>query len=455
LGYIHLNLNTIINIIFNNNFFIILNRRLQKILSHRHFGEILKGGSTILVYRIVAAFITLLLTIEITRRLGAGQSGYYFFIISFLMLLTSFSSFGLYNATIKEVAINVENKAMVSNIMTRSLLLVLLGCAITISAIYAYDYIGVIYGFSHSIINQYFHIVLMSLLPFSLIFLFSSYFQAYKNLFLSIFNMNLGYQLFMLSAFFLFDIETLDEVFTIFYSSLYFVIFVSFAWYLMKHKNSVLIGPNINFSYMLILSTPMMISHIVSQLNNFSGIFLLSIYSTPDDVSLFSVAMRISIVISLVFFALMRISTPKFAVLYKQEKYKELEDVAIFTNKILLIVSIFITCGIIVFGKDLLSLFGTEFIAAYPILIIVTIGQLIVAISGISVFILQMTGFQKVIRNYAIVATSVSIFMGVIIVPIWGIMGAAITTLISLSIVNLSASFKVYRLLSINLMRFF
>ena len=73
-----------------------------------------------------------------------------------------------------------------------------------------------------------------------------------------------------------------------------------------------------------------------------------------------------------------------------RKKYKELEDVAIFTNKILLIVSIFITCGIIVFGKDLLSLFGTEFIAAYPILIIVTIGQLIVAISGISVFILQM-----------------------------------------------------------------
>lgn len=432
-----------------------MKNKIRIILSHQHFGEILKGSSFVFIYRVIAALITMLLTIELTNRLGAEKSGYYFFIISFLMLLTSLSSFGLFNAVLKEVSISVKSSSAVSNIISRSILLILFGSIVVGILIYLYSYVSNIYDSTHYIIKQYSEFIYIILFPFSLMFLFSSYFQAYKNFFLSMLMMNLGYQLFMLFSIIIFDIKTLESTLNIFELGIFFVLSISVIYYFFKHKNKVYIDGKVTFSYMLSLSTPMMVGHIVSQVNNFSGQFLLSIYSSASDISLFSVVMRLSIVLGFIFIAITRVSTPKFAVLYKENKLEELKEVIIFTNRILFVISIFIVTIVIIFGKYLLSLFGQDFIQAYNILIIVTLGQLIASITGIAVFVLQMTGGEKATRNNIIITTIISIVLGIVIIPIYNLIGAAIMTFTSLSTVNLLACYHVYKRLNINPLKIF
>ena len=84
-------------------------------------------------------------------------------------------------------------------------------------------------------------------------------------------------------------------------------------------------------------------------------------------------------------------------------------------------------------------------------LIIIIVGQYIAAITGISVFILQMTGYQKINRNNIIISTILSSVLGFVIIPVWGIMGTVIMTFISLLIVNTLAFYHVYYKLNINI----
>ena len=212
-------------------------------------------------------------------------------------------------------------------------------------------------------------------------------------------TMNMGYQVLLLVSIVTFGINSIGPLLSVFVKSLYFIALLIILWYFFKDKNRVSFKGEITFLNLIMLARPMMIGGIVFQINNFVGQLLLSIYSKPENISYFAVIMRVGIIMSFVFLAIMRVTTPKIAFFYKERKINELEDVIIFSNRIMIIVSTMLLFFIIIFGKNILSLFGNDFLSAYPMLIIIIVGQYIAANTGISVFILQMTGYQKINRN--------------------------------------------------------
>ncbi len=432
-----------------------MKNKLINILNDKHFGEILRGTALVFIIRILASIITFLLTLIIVKQLGAEKSGAYFFIISFLMFLGAFSSFGLFNAVLKEVSINKENSQYTSNIMTKAIILIFIGSVMSSVMVYIYNYLSVQFNFVNPIINEYIFYIVLSLFPFTLTFLFSNYFQATKNLIISMIMLNFGYQSIMLLILTVYSISSTEELLRIFDISILIIVIIGFVIYFFRHKNSIKHTTDKTFQSLLFLSTPMMIAHIVSQLNNFSGQLLLSIYATPTDISLFAVSMRIAILMSFLIMAVNRIVAPKFAVLYKDGDIKKLEEVVLFSNKLLLFFSLPILIIIIVFGHEILNLFGSEFKNAYNVLVIVTSGQFIASLSGTVVFLLQMTGSEKVIRNNILISTLISLSFGLIIVPIYGVIGAAIMTFLSLVTVNLLSCYKAYKILGINPLKFF
>jgi O-antigen/teichoic acid export membrane protein len=423
----------------------------SSIITHSHYGEIIKGGTLVLFLRALSAIVTFLLTVRITNYLGAEQSGYYFFIISFLMFLTSIISFGVYNAILKEVSINIRNKVKVSNIMTRAFLVMFFGYIIVSVFLILYNYISINYSIaSHSIINNFYYEIIIYVFPFSLLMLLSNYFQANKNLFLSILYMNLGYQFLMYLSTNFYNITTVSDLLTIFGYSLFFIVVVGVYWYVFRHGNSFMLTKVYSFSDLLTLSFPMMVGGIIQQISSFTGQLLLSIYSTPIDISYYAVSMRIGMVMSLFLMAIHKIVNPKIAVLYFENNFDDLNNIIIFSNRILLFISMVLFLLIVSFGEVLLGFFGNEFIIAYPVLIIVSIGQFIASISGLSVFILQMANGEKVNRNIIIFSSIISSIIGIIIIPYFGVLGAAVMTLVSLSLLNISATYKVYKIYKIN-----
>ena len=86
---------------------------------------------------------------------------------------------------------------------------------------------------------------------------------------------------------------------------------------------------------------------------------------------------------------------------------------------------------VMVYAKPLLRIFGHDFEAGWPILIIGTIGQLINCGVGSVGLLLLMSGNQhRLLRVQTIMATVMTV-VSAALVPMWGIVGAAVAAAIT------------------------
>lgn len=84
-------------------------------------------------------------------------------------------------------------------------------------------------------------------------------------------------------------------------------------------------------------------------------------------------------------------------------------------------------------GQNILVIFGHEFVAGQTALIILVIGRLVdIAVGGNSSLVLSMTGHERIVSNIFSVSALVNILLNALLIPQYGIQGAAIATVASL-----------------------
>ena len=93
----------------------------------------------------------------------------------------------------------------------------------------------------------------------------------------------------------------------------------------------------------------------------------------------------------------------------------------------------------------MLSIFGEDFIIGKNALLILLIGQSVSVMSGSVGFILQMTGKEKIFQNILFLALLVNIGLNILLIPTYGILGAAIASTISIVFWNLTSVVYIYK----------
>ena len=83
-------------------------------------------------------------------------------------------------------------------------------------------------------------------------------------------------------------------------------------------------------------------------------------------------------------------------------------------------------------------------------LILLAFGQFVNSISGSVGYILQMTGKHKVFQNIILAATIINIVLNAVLIPVYGISGAAFASMVSLMFWNLTS--VVYIRTNLNIM---
>jgi O-antigen/teichoic acid export membrane protein len=144
------------------------------------------------------------------------------------------------------------------------------------------------------------------------------------------------------------------------------------------------------------------------------------------------------------------ILAPIVAELYSQDMNYELQNLMTIVAWGNFGFSMILSIALLIFGKTLLGLFGSDFHEGYSALVILLIGQLINSLSGSVGVLLTMSQYQVkaafVICNVAVL----NLILNYILVPLFGISGAAIATTISTIAWNLVMLFLVVKLLGIN-----
>ncbi len=167
------------------------------------------------------------------------------------------------------------------------------------------------------------------------------------------------------------------------------------------------------------------------------------------EVAIYNVAAKIATFPSLFLLVLNTVFPPIVAKLYYDGELDKLRDTYKLSARILAAISSVIIILIIIFRKSILSYYGPEFIEGQYVLIYRGIGQLINASVGSVWYIICMTGRSKINMVGKILAALINAVLNISLIPIYGITGAALASMIAVIFVNILGYSLVKRILKV------
>jgi len=202
-------------------------------------------------------------------------------------------------------------------------------------------------------------------------------------------------------------------------------------------------------------TVPLWMVVIAQQLNQWGAQFISSIYVSEEKLALLAIATRIALLVPMILTAVNMVVSPKFAALYHRGEMEETEAVLAKSLMLLAAVSSVIFLFMVLFGSDVLAVFGNQYVEAAELLTILVCGQLVNALTGPSGKLLMMSGFEKDVRNSSILVTVFGLLLALILVAKYGVLGAAISTALTIATQNLAFAYLVKHRLNINLLKIY
>jgi O-antigen/teichoic acid export membrane protein len=176
---------------------------------------------------------------------------------------------------------------------------------------------------------------------------------------------------------------------------------------------------------------------------------MLGIWESSANVGIYNAAIKTAMLTSFVLISVNSIAAPKFASLYQNNDMKALGDVSRGTSKIMIILASPILVVFILFPEWVLLFFGEEFQQGSSVLMILAVGQFINVATGSVGYLLQMTGHERLVRNTLLFSAFLLVSLSIMIIPLYGVVGAAFVSASMLAVQNIIMMLLVWKYLNI------
>ncbi|MGV8996092.1 MAG: oligosaccharide flippase family protein [Parvibaculaceae bacterium] len=202
--------------------------------------------------------------------------------------------------------------------------------------------------------------------------------------------------------------------------------------------------------YWVLSSLPLLLTEGLYLVLLNSDIVLLGMFVSPDEVGIYFAATRIVNLVTFIYFAVAALAVPKFSELFAKGDKAELQH---FVHNIIQWIfwpTLAAAIVILLFGKFALGIFGAEFEGGYVLLAILVAGFVGRASTGPIEYLLNMTGNQDATAYAYFAAAALNIILNLILVPYFGLIGAAIATAIAIMMSSLWLYISVRKRLGIS-----
>jgi O-antigen/teichoic acid export membrane protein len=176
---------------------------------------------------------------------------------------------------------------------------------------------------------------------------------------------------------------------------------------------------------------------------------MLGMLGTSRDVGIYNIAFLVSNFLMLVFMGFNASFAPIISELYHSGKRQELRSLYSSLTRGIIIIVTPALCWLVGFGDDLLRVFGQEFVAGYVALIALCVGVSIRCAIGSVGTLLVMSGHPRYNAVNTVVVTALNIALNWVLIPRYGLAGAAIATAISIAAIDTIGLIEVRILLKI------
>jgi len=214
-------------------------------------------------------------------------------------------------------------------------------------------------------------------------------------------------------------------------------------------KISALVIPRTSFNEVVRVAWPIFLSSSIFMIISWTDTLMIGYFLDKADVGVYRIAFRISTVITFTQFAINGIAAPMIATHYHKGDMlglrKLIHKIGLFN--FLFSMPIFL---IIIFAPTfLLGLFGQEYVEGKNILLMLSFGQVVFALSGPVMYILTMTKHEKLALYIMYLTAIINLVGNAVLIPAYGLQGAAIATAFTTFLWNVLAVIAVNRYLGI------
>ncbi|GGF98571.1 flippase [Paenibacillus abyssi] len=161
---------------------------------------------------------------------------------------------------------------------------------------------------------------------------------------------------------------------------------------------------------------------ILGQLN----VLMMGVMHGSTESGIFSAAVRLAALVSFALTAINMTAAPLLSEMFAKGDTKQLRQVSVLSGRAGFAFAAVVSALFAVLGRWILGLFGEEFQAAYPALLILAAGQLFSAYCGQNGTLATMTGHQGMLTKALMAATVLNIVLNIALIPLLGMTGAAL-----------------------------
>ena len=159
-------------------------------------------------------------------------------------------------------------------------------------------------------------------------------------------------------------------------------------------------------------------------------------YLNPRQVGIYSVAAALVAFVPAILQSVNQIFSPTIADLHTRGDHDLLARIYRTLTKWTLGLTVPLAAAMIVFSRPLMRVFGPDFEPGWPILIIGTLGQLVNCGVGSVGYLLLMSGHERRMMRIQAVTAALMVGLNVLLIPRWGIVGAALAAAITNVLTN-------------------
>ncbi len=396
--------------------------------------EIFRGSFIIFIFKILGASSLFLTYIMIPRYYGVEIFGIFNLTFALIMVATVISRVGLDIYVVRVIATLKEKRDI--SLFIKSILKILFITSILVSILILL-LSGVInkYLFKSIDATTYLTFLAIMVLPYTLFNVLVEIFRALDDIKIYSFFRNLSQNgsialLLAISIFFSLNwnpVYILFSAITIISLSLIIVLYR-----FLKIRDISILIKGFYQDKILKHSYPMFLTASVMFLMGYVDSFMISYYLDEYQVGIYGACISLSMIITFIPMAIGGYISPKVAQAYSNKETQQVKSIFKDSVKLIAITTIPIFIAILYFSDFFLGLFGQEFTIATTTLMIVSIGYLSESLCGPVGFILNMTDNQHIFMKILLISLFINILFNALLIPIYGINGAAIALMLSM-----------------------
>jgi O-antigen/teichoic acid export membrane protein len=424
------------------------------------FQEVVKGTGIIFIVSLLVIIFTFAGRVLIARNYSQVEYGIFSLGITILSISLTIGTLGLQEGATRQIAYyqGKEDKKKLTSIILYSLLLGLFsGIIISILLFFSSDIIS-IRIFKLPELSFTLRVFAIAIPFYILILVLTAIYRGFRSLKEKIFFS-----------------DSLRNLLFVFF--IVFVIWVglSFKWAIIAYTISVILTSVLFICYffrkkpvphhilsknttelsvgksLLLFSLPLLFVTFLNQIMNWTDTLMLGYYKTADIIGLYNAALPLGRVISMLLGSMIFIYMPVISGLHaKNQRFEMKRSYAILTKWLctatLPLASVFVFFPTVVLN----SLFGHEYILAGTVLQILAVGFLINNLMGPNGATLTAMGKTKFLMCSTFVAMCINITLNALLIPKYGIIGAAVATVTALILINIIRSIKLYSISKIH-----